>query len=100
MPAALVTACCSAIPTSIVRSGNSLSKAASPVGPIIAAVIATISSRSRAISINSVEKILVQLVALLASGAPVSGSTMPTAWNFSASSSIAGLWPRPFSVIT
>ena len=41
-PAANVTACCSAIPTSKVRLGNSFSKMSNPVPEGIAAVIATI----------------------------------------------------------
>ena len=94
-----MTACCSAMPTSIVRSGNAFSNLSKPVGPSIAAVIATISLRSWPIATNSSENTLVQLVPLFAKGAPVSGSTIPTAWNFSASSATAGWWPRPFSVI-
>ena len=42
MPAAAVTACCSAMPTSTKRSGNRASKGRSPVGPAMAAVMATI----------------------------------------------------------
>ena len=42
MPAAAVTACCSAMPTSTKRSGNRASKGSRPVGPGMAAVIATI----------------------------------------------------------
>ena len=99
-PAALVVACCSAIPTSNARFGNFSANLSKPVGPSIAAVIATISSRLAPISQISSEKTLVQLGADLATGTPVSGFTTPTAWNFSAESFIAGAWPRPFSVIT
>ena len=65
----------------------------------MAAVIATTSLRSRPISTNSFAKMLVHEAALFLTGIPVSASTIPTAWNFSASSSIAGAYPRPFSVI-
>src|SRR3982074_3785837 len=40
-PAAKVTACCSQMPTSKTRSGNSLAKASSPVDEAMAAVTAT-----------------------------------------------------------
>ena len=90
MPAALVAACCSAMPTSKVRSGNSAQNLSSPVGPIIAAVIATTSGRRRPISTSSAENTDVQVVPLVPSGWPVSGSRMPTAWKRSASSSSAG----------
>ena len=65
----------------------------------MAAVSATISSRLRAISINSFENTEVQLVAVVLTGSPVSGSITPTEWNLSASFCSAGVWPRPFSVI-
>ena len=42
MPAAAVTACCSAIPTSMKRSGKRAWKGSRPVGPGMAAVMATI----------------------------------------------------------
>ena len=42
MPAAAVTACCSAMPTSTNRSGNRASNGSRPVGPGMAAVMATI----------------------------------------------------------
>ena len=88
------------MPTSKIRSGNSFAKGSNPVGPCIAAVRATISGRDLAISTISSEKIDVHDVTDFASDTPVAGSTTPTAWNFSASSMIAGAWPRPFSVIT
>ena len=50
MPAAAVTACCSAMPTSRNRSGNSAWNGSRPVGPGIAAVMATTSGRWRAAS--------------------------------------------------
>ena len=89
-PAALVTACCSAIPTSMVRSGNLSANLSKPVGPNMAAVIAISFGLLSPCFTNSSAKTLVQVVTPFASGRPVSGSTMPTAWNFSASSSIAG----------
>ena len=45
MPAAALTACCSAIPTSKKRSGYRSRNGMSPVGPGMAAVMATISGR-------------------------------------------------------
>ena len=41
IPAAVVTACCSAMPTSKNRSGKRSWKGSSPVGPGMAAVMAT-----------------------------------------------------------
>src|SRR5512132_1009940 len=43
-PAAMVTACCSQMPTSMSRCGNSLNSGSRPVPPGIAAVIATVRS--------------------------------------------------------
>ena len=48
MPAAEVTACCSAMPTSRHRSGKRSAKGSSPVESGMAAVIATTSGRSSA----------------------------------------------------
>ncbi len=48
MPAAAVTACCSAMPTSMRRSGNRSANGSSPVESGIAAVIATSSGRASA----------------------------------------------------
>ena len=48
-PAALVTACCSAMPTSIVLPGKLCANLSKPVGPSIAAVIATTFEFSRPI---------------------------------------------------
>ena len=79
MPAAAVVACCSAIPTSNVLSGYAFSNLSKPVGPIIAAVIATTSSLVAPILTNSSENTLVQLCPALLSGCPVSASTTPTA---------------------
>ena len=90
-PAAEVTACCSAMPTSKVRSGHLQEKACSPTGCSIAAVIATTSGRSAPIATISSENTLVQPAALTFSGLPVSGSvTGATLCRQSASSSTAG----------
>ena len=48
MPAAAVTACCSAMPTSKKRSGKRSWNGSRPVGPAIAAVIATMRSSASA----------------------------------------------------
>ena len=48
IPAADVTACCSAMPTSIIRSGKRSSKGSRPVEPGMAAVMATTSGRTSA----------------------------------------------------
>src|SRR5580698_9055651 len=45
-PAALVTACCSAIPTSKTRSGQAAANLSRPVGCSMAAVMATTSGRA------------------------------------------------------
>jgi hypothetical protein len=50
MPAADVAACCSAIPTSKNRSGHRAWKGNSPVGPGMAAVMATTWGNSSPIS--------------------------------------------------
>ena len=57
----------------------------------MAAVIATTFEFSRPIAVISSEKAFVQEGAEALSGLPVTGSTIPTAWNFSAMSSIAGV---------
>lgn len=46
MPAAAVTACCSAMPTSTKRSGKRSWNGSSPVEPGMAAVMATSSGRA------------------------------------------------------
>ena len=90
-PAAEVTACCSAMPTSKVRSGKDSLKRSSPVGWSIAAVMATTSWRSPPIATSSSPSTLVQPRALAFSGLPVSGSvTGATLCRQSASSSTAG----------
>ena len=52
MPAAAVTACCSAIPTSKQRSGNRSRKGSKPVESGMAAVMATSSGRDSAALIS------------------------------------------------
>ena len=61
--------------------------------------MATTAGFSAPIWVISSEKTLVHEGAEAFSGFPVTGSTIPTAWNFSAISSRAGLYPRPFSVM-
>ena len=90
MPAALVVACCSAMPTSYVRPGNLSANRSSPVGPSIAAVIATTSGRSSPMRTSSSAKAPVQDGPPALIGLPVSGSMMPTPWKRSASSFSAG----------
>jgi hypothetical protein len=58
-PAAKVTACCSAMPTSKARSGNTSAKRSSPVPDGIAAVMATIFGSARASSIRACANTLV-----------------------------------------
>ena len=100
IPAQAVTACCSAMPTSMTRSGNASCMGPSPTGSIIAAVTPTTSSRSRATRRISSAKTAVHPKRWGAIGNPVSGWIRPTAWNRSAMSSSAGVYPRPFSVMT
>ena len=87
-PAADVSACCSAMPTSNVRSGYRSAKAASPVGCSMAAVIATTSDRSAPMRTSSSENACVQSRAA-AVDVPLSGSKTPVAcqasiWSVSA----------------
>ena len=98
MPAAEVIACCSAMPTSKQRSGNCLANLSSPVGPSIAAVMATTSARSPPMRTSSSEKTLVQLVGAGEVGAPVSGSMTLTWCIWSASWFSAGAKPLPLRV--
>ena len=83
-PAAEVTACCSAMPTSKVRSGNRAWKVCRPTGCIIAAVRATMSLRSAPSATISSENESVQ-IRPFDGPSPVSGSNGPTWWNWSAS---------------
>ena len=88
-PAADVAACCSAIPTSKVRSGNLVANVSRPTGCIIAAVMATTSLRRSPTSTMASEKWSVQMRPLGFS-APVWTSKGPGAWNWSASCRSAG----------
>ena len=83
-PAALVAACCSAMPTSKVRSGNRASKWWRPTGCIIAAVIATTSGRRSPMRTISSPKTSVQIPPVGCSS-PVSTSKGRGEWNWSAS---------------
>jgi hypothetical protein len=53
MPAAAVTSCCSAMPTSKNRSGKRLWNGSRPVGPGMAAVRATMSGSASASAISA-----------------------------------------------
>ena len=57
MPAAAVTACCSAMPTSKNRFGKRSWKSSSPMGPAIAAVIATMRSSAAAMVSSELAKV-------------------------------------------
>lgn len=77
------------MPTSYMRSGNRSANADSPVGPGMAAVMATTSSWSSPTAHSSSAKIFVQEVPDDAGAFPVSGSILPmpcmwSAWSFSA----------------
>ena len=89
-PAAEVIACCSAIPTSKNRSGYLARNALRPVGPGIAAVIATTSRRSDAIWMSVSENVAVQPGPGTDRARPVSGSMTPQACIWSSSSFSAG----------
>ena len=88
-PAANVTACCSQMPTSKNRSGNSLAKLSRPVEDAIAAVIAATSGRRVAALISASPKTSVY-VSSVDRGRPVNGSKALTPCSLSTSSSIAG----------
>ena len=70
-PAAKVTACCSAMPTSKKRSGKRCENSSSPVDDAIAAVIATMRSSASAASQSASPKTSVQSSALLGRSAAV-----------------------------
>ena len=97
-PAADVTACCSAMPTSKVRSGNIDWNLSSPTGCIIAAVIATTSGRRSPRWTISSANTSVQIRSLGFS-TPLSTSNGPGLWNWSASCSSAASYPKPLRVI-
>ncbi len=85
-PAAKVTACCSAMPTSKVRSGNSFWNRSTPVPDGIAAVIATMVSSFFASLIRLSPNTLVYCGAppLDFACAPVATSNLTTPWYLSA----------------
>ena len=89
MPAAPVTACCSAMPTSKKRSGKRAWNGSSPVGPAIAAVIATTrESASASLMIASANACVYPVGTAL--GGPVRGSNTGASWRCFSSSSSAG----------
>ncbi len=90
MPAAEVRACCSAMPTSMQRSGYSAPNFASPVGPSMAAVMATTSGRRAPSATISSEKTLVQPTDAGPVGMPVAGSNAAGLCICSATSFSAG----------
>ena len=84
MPAAAVTACCSAIPTSVKRSGKRASNGSRPVGPGMAAVMATIRGSASARRSSERVKASVNVVTGSSAGVPaatatVSGRSNPSA---------------------
>ena len=89
-PAAKVTACCSQMPTSKKRSGNSFAKLSSPVEDAMAAVIATTSGWREAADITASANTPVYVSSELR-GRPVRGSVWAlTWWRRSVASSMAG----------
>ena len=78
------------MPTSMQRSGNASANGARPVGPSIAAVIATTSGRRAPSATISSENTLVQLTDGGPVGRPVSGSKADGLCICSASSFSAG----------
>ena len=70
--------------------GERFENASSPTGIIIAAVMATMSSRSSPNPTRASLNSSVQLRPEISSGSPVSGLMTPTAWNWSLSSLSAG----------
>ncbi|CPU66087.1 Uncharacterised protein [Mycobacteroides abscessus] len=73
------------------RSGKACENGLRPTGSSIAAVIATTSDRRRPIWTISSAKTLVQPKRDGATGSPVSGWILPTAWKRSATSCSAGV---------
>ncbi len=89
MPAAKVTACCSAIPTSKVRSGKRLANRSSPVPDGIAAVTATIrrSAAASAISASANTRVYCGGPGGAFTCSPVTTLNLLTAWYLSADAS-------------
>ena len=98
-PPAMDTACCSAIPTSKVRSGNFSMNFSSPVPLGMAAVMAQTLESFAASSTIFPPKESEKEITLPLRGLPVSGSNFPMPWNREGSSS-AGKYPQPFFVFT
>ena len=102
IPAAAVTACCSAIPTSMNRSGNRASKGSRPVGPGMAAVMATRLGSVSACSSSDRVKASVKVVGGMPAASPETGASVSgvagaaatvltlTSWRRWTSSSSAG----------
>ena len=88
-PAARATECCSAIPVSITRSGNSSAIWARPVEETIAAEIPTSSGWRLAASATALPTTSVSFNSDF-SGCPVVRSKVPTPCSLSTASSIAG----------
>ena len=91
MPAAEVRACCSAMPTSMTRSGMASARGWSPTGCCMAAVMATIRSSARARDTISSANTAVHPKRSGTTGSPVSGWMRPTAWKRSATWFSAGV---------
>ena len=90
MPAAAVTACCSAMPTSKQRSGKRSANGSRPVEPGMPAVMATISGGLSASLMSASVKAPVYDEPLAPTGTPVSGSNAPMSWRRFSSSLSAG----------
>lgn len=92
MPAAKVTACCSAMPTSKVRLGKRLPKRSTPVPPGIAAVIAQTVRSCAAMSMSESAKTAVYEGVFEAPTAflPVATSNLGTPWYLSDAASAGG----------
>jgi len=100
MPAAAPMACCSAMPTSKTRSEWAAAKRPRPTGWSIAAVSATMSSRSAPSATSSAPKASVQVASTDGvSDSPVHSSIRPMAWKRSRSWFSAGAKPLPLRVM-
>ena len=92
IPAAKVTACCSAIPTSNVRFGNLRPNLSMPVPPGMAAVIPHTVRSSSAMAIRELAKTVVREGAIEADTfcLPVATSNFATPWYLSEAASAGG----------
>ena len=88
------------MPTSKNRSGNRCRNLESPVGPGMAAVIATMSRRLAPYSISDSANVDVQPGPGTDVASPVSGSMTPQECIWSSSSFSAGAYPMPLRVTT